>query len=83
MNSMLLLWWALSTSTLCVYSKYLLIEVDSNQLRDSKLKETLESGPEKELLSNSSISDFKHIPEMINNIPRMELSSMIYLNYLI
>ena len=78
---MSVLWWAFSSVAICVSSKYLLVEVDSNQLEDHKLKETLELGPERELVSNKSIGDCKHIPEMIKNIPRMQMPSMIYLNH--
>ena len=83
MISMLHFWWAFSTFTICISSKYLLVEVDSNQLGDRKLKETVESRPEKDLLRNRSISNFEHIPEIIENIPRMEMSGMIHLHYFI
>ena len=83
MISMLHFWWAFSTFTICISSKYLLVEVNSKQLGDLKLKETVESGPEKDLSRNKSISNFEHIPEMIENIPRMEMSGMIYLHYFI
>ena len=83
MNSMLLFCWAFSTITICVSSKYLLVEVDSKQLGDHKMMETAESGPEKALLSNRSISDYEHIPEMIKNEPRMEMSSMICFNHFV
>ena len=80
MRYMSVLWWAFSSVAICVSSKYLLVEVDSNQLEEHKLKETLESGPERELVSNKSIGDCELIPEMIKNIPRIQMRSMIYLN---
>ena len=78
MGSMLLLWWAFSTFTICVSSKYLLVEVDSNPLENHKFREPVESGSE-DLPSNLSISD-EPIHEVIENSPRMKMSGMICVN---
>ena len=80
MGSMSLFWWVFSTLTICVSSKYLLVEVNSNQLVDPKFREPVESGSEEDLPNNLGISD-EPIPEVIENSPRMEMSGMIYVNH--
>ena len=68
MRSMALFWLALSTVTICVPSKFLLVRVDSKQFGDHKWGELVESGFAKLLPSSRGIDNYEYIPEMIKNL---------------